>query len=142
MLMFDDTFAWEGFGGRHRIGAGKCRLRIFDLKADRTGEPAHLKRYIVVAADHPESRMSVKSCVSHIATRVVEGFGIAPRRLLFVEHYPEVRYGTENQNTIPERYERVEFTWHGEKALNARWEPLRPPLRELVAALVRGEPGD
>ena len=32
MLIVDDVFAWEGWGGRLRLEAGKCRLKIFDLR--------------------------------------------------------------------------------------------------------------
>ncbi|MGD8970285.1 MAG: hypothetical protein PVG01_02675, partial [Desulfobacterales bacterium] len=72
MLIHDDIFAWEGFGGRLRLGSGKCRLRIIDLGKGRHKGLAHLRPYIVVATDVPESRMSVRSCVSHIATSVAK----------------------------------------------------------------------
>ena len=32
MLIYDDIYSWEGWGGMLRLASGKCRLRIFDLK--------------------------------------------------------------------------------------------------------------
>ena len=32
MLIYDDIFAWEGWGGELRLASGECRLRIIDLK--------------------------------------------------------------------------------------------------------------
>ena len=32
MLIYDDIYSWEGWGGKLRLASGKCRLRIFDLK--------------------------------------------------------------------------------------------------------------
>jgi hypothetical protein len=132
MLIFDDVFEWEGFGGRLRLGSGKCRLKIFDLKKSNRQGTAHLKRYIIVASDIPESRMSVRSCVSHIATRVVQQFNIEPQRMLFVEYYPETLYGQKQEKRIPERYDAVDFTWHEEKAMHAKWRSLKAPVLDLV----------
>lgn len=137
MLIYDDTFAWEGFGGKLRLGSGKCRLRIFDLKKDARKGLAHLRPFIVVASDIPESRMSVRSCVSHLATRVAEVFGIDPSRMLFVEYYPASTYGPAGENIIPEHFDAVEFVWHGDKAMHAKWRPLQPPLLETVRGLMR-----
>ena len=62
MLIYDQIYSWEGFGGVLRLASGKCRLRIFDLeKEDRTGL-AHLRPTIIIASDVPDSRMSVRSC--------------------------------------------------------------------------------
>ena len=137
MLIHDDIFDWEGFGGKLRIGAGKCRLRIFDLQQNDQKGLAHLKPYIVIVSDVPESRMSVKSCISHIATSVARAFGLDPQRILFVEYYSEVHYGQEGENYIPERYDAVDFEWHGQKALHPRWRDLKPPLIDTIKELMR-----
>ena len=137
VLIFDDIFAWEGFGGRFRIGAGKCRLRIFDLTRGQTGKLPHLRPFIIVASDVADSRMTVKSCVSHLATSVVKEFQLDPQRMIFVEHYPSQRYGLDNENTIPERYEAVDFEWHEGKALYPRWRTLKPPLLDLVKQVLQ-----
>jgi hypothetical protein len=134
MRIYDDVFEWEGFGGRLRLGSGKCRLRIFDLKKSNRHGTAHLKRYIVIASDISESRMSVRSCVSHIATRVAQDFNIDPQRMLFVEYYPETHYGPDDEKCIPERFDAVDFTWHGDKAMHAKWRALKPPILDLVKA--------
>ena len=132
MLLFDDIFAWEGFGGRFRIGAGRCRLRIFDLSRGQTKKLPHLRPFLIVASDVADSRMTVKSCVSHLATSVVKKFGVDPQRMIFVEYYPQQRYGIQDQNIIPERFEAVDFEWHEGKALCPRWRALKPPLLDVV----------
>jgi len=132
MLIHDDIFSWEGFGGKLRLGSGKCRLRIFDLTADGKKGLAHLKPIIVVVTDIPESKMSVKSCASHIATTLTQKFNIDPQRMLFLEYYPRVTYGTKNEREIPERYDAVEFVWHSEKAMHPKWRMLRPPMLDVV----------
>ena len=139
MLIHDDIFEWEGFGGKLRIGAGKCRLRIYDLQQQRQKKLAHLKSTLVVVSDIPESRMSVKSCISHIATRVAAVFDIAPPRMLFIEHYPQVIYGPDNDKEIPERYDLVDFEWRADKALHPSWRALKPPLLDTVQELLDSE---
>ena len=140
MLLFDDIFAWEGFGGRFRIGAGKCRLRIFDLNKGRAKASSHLRPFIIVASDVAESRMTVKSCVSHLATSVVKRFGIDPQRMIFVEYYPLQRYGMQNEHVIPERLEAVDFEWHEGKALYPRWRRLKAPLLDVVKEVLQTAP--
>ena len=93
---------------------------------------AHLRPYIIVASDVPESRMSVRSCVSHIATSVAKAFGIDPNRMLFVEYVPQSTYGVNGENLIPEHFDAVDFTWHGDKALHPKWRALQPPLLDIV----------
>ena len=74
MLIYDDTFFWEGFGGRLKLGSGKCHLKIFDLNKGDLKDIAHLKPIVVVASDLPDSKMTVRSCSSHIISTVVQQF--------------------------------------------------------------------
>jgi len=55
MLVHDDMFSWEGWGGRLKLGSGKCRLRIYDLKKDDKKGLMHLRPIIVVVSDVPGS---------------------------------------------------------------------------------------
>lgn len=135
MLIFDDEFAWEGFGGRFNLAAGKCRLRIYDLSKGPKTKTAHLRPIIVIATDIPENRISVRSVASHIATVVTQKFSIDPQRMLFIEYYPEVVYGKNNENRIPEHYDAVEFTWHGDKAMHSKWRTLKPPMLDVIKEL-------
>lgn len=134
-LIFDDIFTWEGFGGKLRLASGQCRLRIYDfMKGDGKGV-LHLKRYVVVATDHDDSRMSVRSCCSHIATMVAAGHGIPPQRMQFVEHYPETFYGgSRNRQHIPQKFDVVEFVWEKGRALHPKWRPLEGPLLAFLQA--------
>jgi hypothetical protein len=85
-----------------------------------------------VVSDIPASNMSVKSCTSHIATTVTQKFAIDPHRMLFLEYYPPVTYGAKNERHIPERYDVVDFVWHGDKAMHPKWRSLNPPLLDVV----------
>ena len=136
MLIHDDVFAWEGFGGPLRLGSGKCRLRIFNLGKTGPDGLAFMRPYIVVATDIPESRMSVKSCVSHIATSVANAFNIRPNRMAFVEFYPRTTYGSNDEKVIPERFVAVEFNWLGDKAMHPKWRDLQSPLLEILRKLM------
>lgn len=132
MLIHDDIFFWEGFGGKLRLGSGKCRLRIFDLTKKGKKGLSHLRPIIVVVSDIPESRMSVRSCAGHIATSVTQAFDIDRHRMVFVEYYPSVTYGQKKDHQIPERYDVVEFVWHEDKAMHPKWRTLKPPLLDMI----------
>lgn len=143
MLIHDDFFSWEGFGGRFNLAAGQCRLRIFDLTRQDRQKVAYLKPLVVVVSDLPDDqpkvkKVSVRSCASHIATRVAEKFNIDPHRMIFVEYYPASTYGDHNQHSISARYDAVDFQWHENKALHPKWRPLTLPLRDTVAELIAG----
>ena len=141
MLIYDDIFSWEGFGGVFRLAAGQCRLRIFDLAKGQPAKVALIKPMVVVVSDLSEStgplkKISVRSCASHIATSVARQFHIDPQRMTYVEYYPSSHYGEQGEHTIEAKFDVVDFTWFEEKALHAKWRPLVPPLRDLVAERV------
>ncbi len=140
MLVYDGMYSWEGFGGKMKLGSGQCRLRIFDLKKDR-GLP-HLRPIIVIVSDllpdekKSYSTMTVKGSASHIATQVTIDFDIDPHRMMWSEYYPGHSYGRRNEKLIPDRLEAVEFTWHDDLALHARWRKLEPPLFDAILKLL------
>jgi hypothetical protein len=141
MLVHDDLFTWEGFGGIFHLAAGKCRLRIFDLRRVQDRKLMHLKPHVVVVSDLPEGvddgkHMSVRSCTSHIATCVAEQFHIDPHRMLFVEYYPSSTYGTKGEYVIAARLDLVEFEWHDDKALHPKCRPLTPPMSDTLEGLI------
>lgn len=136
MIIYDDIFAWEGWGGQLRLASGKCRLRIFDLEKAKAKGLSHLRPIIVVVSDIAESPMSVRSCVGHIATNVTQQFKIDPERMLFIEYYPETAYGQRNEHVIPEKYDVVEFTWHEGRAIEPKWRTLKPPLLDVIKEIV------
>jgi hypothetical protein len=80
--------------------------------------------------------MSVKSCTSHVATQVVKEFNLNPQRTLWVEYYPESKYGVDSEHVILERFEAVEFTWHAESAIKPQWRELKPPLLDEIRKLI------
>ena len=94
------------------------------------------EKFLVVAADVSGSKMSIRSCASHIATKAVEDFDIDPTRMLWIEYYPGTTYGMKNENRMPETYELVEFTWVENKAIKPKWRPVKPPLLDSVKASI------
>ena len=95
-----------------------------------------MRPIIAIASDVPESRMSIKSCAGHIATKIAETFEIDPQRMMYVEYYPPTIYGRAGQHEIPERFEWVELTWHDRKAIQPKWRELKPPLLDVVKELM------
>jgi hypothetical protein len=138
MLIYDDIYSWEGWGGRLRLASGSCRLRIFDLKKGSTKGLAHLRPMIVIVSDVVGSPMSVRSCSGHIATSITREFNIKPHRMLFIEHYPQTVYGQHREHTIAEKYDLVEFNWHRDKAIEPKWRTLKPPLLDMIKEMGEG----
>ena len=137
MLIYDDIYSWEGWGGPLRLASGKCRLRIFDLKKENKGL-THLRPIIVIASDVAESRMSVRSCCGHIASSVAKEFNIRPHRMMFIEYYPQTVYGERREHVIPEKYDLVDFNWKVDKAIEPKWRTLQPPLLDVIKELAEG----
>lgn len=141
MLVHDGIFEWEGFGGMLDLAAGSCRLRIIDLTKSSQKNVAPIKPMVVVVSDLPGQegglkKVSVRSCASHIATRVTEEFNIVPQRMVYVEYYPASTYGDQNQHQIPEKYDAVDFVWHEGKAMHPKWRSLEDPLVAAIAGLI------
>jgi len=137
MLIYDDIYAWSGWGGKLKLGSGKCRLRIYDLKKEDKNGLMHLWPVIVVLSDVEDSKMSVRSAVSHVATLVSKEFGIDPQRMLWIEYYPEHTYGVDNRHVISEKFDIVEFEWHGDKAIQPKWRALKQPLLDEIKKLIQ-----
>lgn len=143
MLIYDDIYTWEGWGGAFRLGSGRCRLRIYDLKKGAQKRLAYLKSILIIATDLPRGKpgdMTVKSCNSHIATSVARDFNFEPNRMQFVEYYPARRYGKAGEHLIEERIEAVDFTWYEDKAMKPVYRDLDPPLLDIVRNLLGHPP--
>lgn len=141
MIIHDAIFEWKGYGGKFRLAAGSCRLRILDLSRDREKGVAVLKPIIVVVSDLPNDgtylkRVTVRSCCSHIATSIVSEFNIDRNRMVFVEYHTGSTYGKNNEHEVPERFDAVVFEWHGDKALHPKWSPVKPPLLDTLKSLI------
>ena len=136
MLIRDEIFSWEGWGGKLRLGSGKCRLRMFDLRKGNSKGLSHLRPNIVIVSDIPDSPMSVRSCSGHIASSIARSYNIDPARMMFIEYYESKNYGEQDEHNIPERYEVVEFEWHEGSAIKPKWRPLKPPMLESIQELL------
>jgi hypothetical protein len=143
---FDGVFEWEGYGGRFHLAAGRCRLRLFDLSTDGTARVAQLKPIIAVVSDLPGDNpaalkmVSVRACISHVATTIVHRFKLDPGRMVMIEYQRQETYGTLAEKVIPAKYDVVDLQWHGDKALFPAWRPLKPPLLDTVRALIAENP--
>ena len=134
MVVFDDIFEWEGWGGHLKLAKGRCHLRIYDLNRIEDTEVLHLRPMVVVASDLPRKGMqkgeiSVRSAAGHIATVVCRKFQIDPHRMQFVEFTPRETYGKHNEYVIEAGYDAVEFTWQDGLALFPRIKPLTGALK-------------
>jgi len=143
MLIFDNIFKWDGWGGRLKLASGQCLMRIFDQTPSDSKQPTMIKPIIVIVTplnnDLPSLRtVSIRSCAGHIATQVVDRFELDPERMLYIEYYPEKRYGANNQQIIDESFERAEFQWHGELALHPSWHPIPPGWVDHIKPMVEG----
>jgi hypothetical protein len=136
MLIHDDIFSWEGFGGKLKLASGQCRLRIYDLTRDASQGLAHLRSVVVIVSDVPGRRVSVRSCAGHVATSVARSFTIDPLRMMYIEYYPESVYGERQEHVIPEKYEAVDFNWTEGGAVKPRWRTLQPPLVDAIRKMV------
>lgn len=146
MKIYDDVFNWDGYGGKFNLASGRCRLRLFDLSKDPQDGVRQLKPIIAVVSDLPGDRkpapkkVSVRACISHVATTIVHRFKIEPNRMVLIEYYPRETYGAQSEKVIPEKFDRVELKWHGDKALFPNWHPLTAPLLGTVKALILKNP--
>ncbi len=138
MMIYDDIFSWDGWGGKLRLASGKCKLRIYDESRDQSSGSVLLRPIVVISKDIGKESMSIRSCSGHIATLVTQRFGIDPRRMLWVEYYAASEYGIGKVHKIPERFDIVEFTWHDGKAIEPRWRPISPMMLDTVRKMVAG----
>lgn len=138
--LYDDVFEWEGYGGSFKLASGKCHLKVYDLTSGVESGVALLKPVVALAMDMPDSPMSVRSCIGHIATRVVTDHRIAPARAMFVEYYPAVYYGQSGERCIPRRFEAVDFEWHENRALFPKWRTVPPAVLTIIEPLTAGWP--
>ena len=136
MLIYNDIFRWKGWGGKLSLASGSCRLRIFDLRGEKSGDLLLLRPIIVVVSDVPGNDMSIRSCSGHIATLVTQEFGISPQRMMWIEYYPALEYGKKVVRSVPEKFDVVEFVWKEEKALEPKWRPLKPPMLEAIKKML------
>ncbi len=141
MVVYDDIFEWEGWGGQLKLANGRCWLRIYDLNRSENMDVIHLRPIVVVASDLPREGMlkgevSVRSAAGHIATVVSRKFHIDPARMQFVEYTPRETYGKKNEYVIEAVFDGVEFSWQDGLALFPRIRRLDEALLKLLAPLV------
>ncbi len=136
-IIYDDIFTWDGWGGEFKLSSGSCHLRILDLRASDNKDPVMIKPIVALVSDLPETyhttgALSIRSSAGHIATSIVDRFDLPPQRLLYVEYHPSKTYGGQEEHTIPERYEIVDFKWQVHKAFPKKWRPLDAPMQKRI----------
>jgi len=137
LVVYDDIFEWEGWGGRLKLAKGRCQLKIYDLNRSDHKAILHLRPIVVVASDLPREGMmkgevSVRSAAGHIATVVSRKFNIDPQRMQFVEYTPCETYGKNNEYVIAAAYDAVEFTWQDGLALFPRMKSIDEALISIL----------
>ncbi len=61
--------------------------------------------------------------------------------MLWIEYYPQVTYGANNEHTIMEQFVAVDFSWYDGKALSPRLRQLKAPLVDVIKEIMReGKP--
>jgi hypothetical protein len=145
MVIYDDIFEWEGWGGRLKLARGHCWLRILDLNRADANAIIHLRPMVVMASDLPREGMmkgevSVRSAAGHIATVVSRKFQIAPQRMQFVEYTPGETYGKNSEYVIAPAFDAVEFTWQDGLALFPQMKPISESLKRFLQELLENHP--
>jgi hypothetical protein len=119
---------------------------LFDLSTDKDATVAQFKPIIAVVSDLPGDdptqmkAVTVRACISHVATTIVHRFKLDRNRMLLIEYYPKCTYGQCAEKVIPEKFDLVDLKWHGDKALFPSWRPLPSPMLETVRALIAKNP--
>jgi hypothetical protein len=137
--LHNQIFYWDGFGGLLKLASGNCMLRVVQMQET---DVAFVKPYIVITEDTPpdnlttkNQKLSIRSCCAHIATRVTQLFSIDPKRMFWLEYYPESIYGVNQEKCIPEQYEVVSFVWEDAKAFHPSFRVLKSPVLEQVKSI-------
>ena len=60
MMVYDDIFEWEGWGGQLKLANGRCRLRIYDLNRSDNLDVIHLRPILVVLVRDPLGKFQDK----------------------------------------------------------------------------------
>jgi len=138
-ILHNKIFHWDGFGGLLKLASGNCMLRVVELQKT---DISFVKPYIVITEDTPShdlsrqnQKLSIRSCCAHIATCVTQQFSIEPKRMFWLEYYPESIYGVKQEKYIPEQYEVVSFVWEANKAFHPTFRVLKPPVLEQVKTI-------
>jgi hypothetical protein len=139
-ILHNGIFHWDGFGGKLKLGSGNCLLRAVHLKDDHNIPVA--RPFIIITEDlipedpaERDRKLTIRSCVAHIATCVTQQFSIVPKRMLWLEYYPESIYGIHQEKHIPEQYDVVSFTWENNKAFHPQFRVLNPPVLNQVKGI-------
>jgi len=144
MKQYDDIYTWNGWGGKLRLASGSCQLCVFHFAPDKKEKIKRLKQTIVIVQDilkkeRAFGEMSIRSCAGHIATSVTKEFNIKPNRMLWVEYYPETRYGTQGEKTIGEDFFLTDFEWSEGRAMNPKRRSPGPALTEQIKKILKEE---
>lgn len=110
-VLVDQTFTWKGFGNGFGKWDSCCRIRIFQ---------PHPEQQVVVVSDlGSNTGTSVTNCADGLATLVVGDFDLDPVLVLWIEHYPDLRWVDSSAE-----FSRVVFDWNGCQATYPRWSSL------------------
>jgi hypothetical protein len=139
ITLHNQIFHWDGFGGLLKLASGNCMLRVVQFQKS---DIAFVKPFIIITEDTPpdnpskqNQKLSMRSCCAHIATSVTQKFSIDPKRMFWLEYYPESIYGINHDKCIPEQYEIVSFVWEDKKAFQPSFRVLKSPVLDKVKTI-------
>ena len=120
MPLIDTTFIYHVQANSYEAF---CRLRIYRHN-DQT--------VVIVTEPATNTGMSVTNAAGELAAQVCTHYNIDAAELIWVEHYgPD--YMAKCRPNSDETFDRVHFTWQGERCSAPRWSP---SSRAAVAALI------
>ena len=77
---------------------------------------------VVIVTDlDGDTGTSITNMAEHLATQVINEFGIKPENLVWIEHYPERGHPLDR---FPENFDLVTFTWDGQRFRKPVWKPM------------------
>jgi len=97
----------------------QCGLKIIRKK----------KQTIILVTEFYDSNpgTSITSWNTHLVKEICNTYNIDPRKIVFIEHNPEM---SPTLSFYQETFDRVEFTWDGEEFSNPKW--IRLNLKDVM----------
>jgi hypothetical protein len=107
---------------------GECRIRVYQRP-----------RLTIVIASELKRGPAITNAAEEIATRVVQFFGLDPKRLVWVEHHESHEWPIHPDITPSDDYDFVSFTWDGKHmSATQRNFGTRGQVEELVGEPIEG----
>lgn len=111
-MKIHDLFVEEIFHFTGEWGVpSKCGLKIVKKR----------ERSIILVTEFYDSNpgISITNWNTHLAEEICKKYGIDPKRMIFIEHTPEM---SSTLSFYQETFDRVTFKWDGKSLSDPQWE--------------------